>query len=160
MPRISMRRAAMTIWRLRKSIRALPPAILPRSSFSPRQRKPIRRRWYATRPIPRAGARLAATRPAPAGQARNSSIATERWFRRTVQMGAQEEIAKAVSQAAGVADKALDLVRDVGAWVGSLVEPAAAPLSEMFADQARYWRAKNLNRIAMNYARLEAERPF
>jgi hypothetical protein len=30
----------------------------------------------------------------------------------------------------------------------------------MFADQARYWRAKNLNRIAVNYARLEAERPF
>jgi hypothetical protein len=75
-------------------------------------------------------------------------------------VGTQEEIAKAISQAAGVADKALDLVRDVGVWVGSLVEPAAAPLSEMFADQARYWRAKNLNRIATNYARLEAERPF
>jgi hypothetical protein len=75
-------------------------------------------------------------------------------------MGTQEEIAKAISQAAGVADKALNLVRDVGVWVGSLVEPAAAPLSEMFADQARYWRARNLNRIATNYSRLEAERPF
>src|SRR4051794_31642275 len=50
-------------------------------SFS-RRRRPIPRRWCAIPPIPRPGARSAATKPAPAGQAKSSSTATARWFRR------------------------------------------------------------------------------
>jgi hypothetical protein len=58
---------------------------------------------------------------------------------------------KAIEQTARAAQKALDVISDAGEFIGKIVGPPAEQLSGLLTDQIKFWRAKNLARIAAKY---------
>jgi hypothetical protein len=71
-----------------------------------------------------------------------------------------EETSKAVSDLVIAAKKIGDAVESAGNFIGKIVGPPAEQLSSLLSDQLRFWKARNLNRIANKYEELARERAW
>ena len=69
-------------------------------------------------------------------------------------------MSKAIEGAAAATKKVAEVVESAGNFVGRIVGPPADQLSGLLSDQLRFWRARNLNRIAEMYDRLRSDRPW
>ncbi len=69
-----------------------------------------------------------------------------------------DEEAKAIQAAGGVGEKALELVRDAGRFLGKIFGPAAEGLGQIGGDYVQYLRYKNWAAISDRVERIEAQR--
>ncbi len=69
-----------------------------------------------------------------------------------------DEEAKAIQAAGGVGEKALELVRDAGRFLGRIFGPAAEGLGQIGGDYVQYLRYRNWVAINERVERIEAQR--
>jgi hypothetical protein len=68
------------------------------------------------------------------------------------------EVAKAEQEQQKTAQKAIDLVRDAGGYLGSVFRTAANEFGQLLGDQMKYWRFRNFVRIQKRVEEIVSDR--